>query len=86
MLSFNLTFKIKFYLRLERKYVAIPVALAEPPASIIDTKAASTPVVGILTSLPDLSFTWIEPSDLTSPPTFSGATTEVSPLSFATIT
>ena len=73
-------------LRLERRNVEIPAVPAEPPASIIDTNAASTPVVGILTSLPDLSFTWIEPSDLTSPPTFSGATTEVSPLSLATIT
>ena len=73
-------------LRLERRNVAIPAVEAEPPASMIDTNAASTPVVGILTSLPDLSFTWIEPSDLTSPPTFSGATTVVSPLSLATIT
>lgn len=73
-------------LRLERRNDAIPAVEAEPPASMIDTNAASTPVVGILTSLPDLSFTWIEPSDLTSPPTFSGATTVVSPLSLATIT
>ena len=73
-------------LRLERRNDAIPAVEAEPPASMIDTNAASTPVVGILTSLPDLSFTWIEPSDLTSPPTFLGATTVVSPLSLATIT